>query len=89
MLAIINFNKECAAWTKNGACNKAFVECNINYVYEKLKHEGYVYLNDMYEIFGALWNPDEYNYCFKRGGQEPRFSYQCINDVDFKICIIW
>lgn len=89
MLSIIHFNENCSSWTKDPKVNEAFVNCNINYIYAKLEAQKYLYLCEIYNVFCAEWDINEYNHCFRKGVDKPRFSYQRMDNGEIKICIYW
>ena len=61
----IRFDSTCAAWTNNLKRNEFFIDVQLNYLTEKLRYMGYLYLNEVYEVFGAKWNTDNENICFR------------------------
>lgn len=91
MLNIIYLDKNNPYWTEDAKLNEAFVNCNINYTYDLLEARGYMYLNQVYEIFGDKLDPKEYNFCFRAidDCRRPRFSYQRMEDNWIKICVIY
>ncbi len=46
------FNEKCAAWTKDPERNKFYILRQQDYANEKLKARGYLFLNEVYELFG-------------------------------------
>ena len=46
------FDDGCLGWTKNPETNLFYVKCQQNYANEKLKSQGYLFLNDVYDMFG-------------------------------------
>lgn len=91
MLATINFNNECVKWTKNGIVNKAFIGYQIDYVYDRIRCRGYIYLNEIYDLFGARWDPHNSNDCliYSEGKNNFTCSVQQLNDTDYKINICY
>lgn len=61
----IRFDSNCLAWTRDLKNNEFFIYRQIDYFLEKLRYKGYLYLNDIYETFGAVWNPENENVCFR------------------------
>lgn len=46
------FDENCAAWTKDPEQNKLYILRQQDYANEKLKARGYLFLNEVYELFG-------------------------------------
>lgn len=46
------FDEYCAGWTKDAEFNLLFLRQQQNYANEKLKSQGYLFLNDVYEMLG-------------------------------------
>jgi hypothetical protein len=61
----IRFDEHCTGWNKNIDWNRMFLKVQREYIYERLQNRGYMYLNDIYEGLGAMWNPDEENVCYR------------------------
>jgi hypothetical protein len=47
------FNETCMAWTKDPESNKFFLLRQQDYANEKLKHNGYLFLNEVLDMIGA------------------------------------
>lgn len=91
MLATIKFNNECINWSENGMVNNAFVWNQINHMYDHIRCRGYMYLNEIYDLFGAGWDPHDSNDCliYSEGENEFTCSVQQLNDTDYKINICY
>ena len=46
------FNSGCAAWTKDPECNLVYLRHQQNYATELLRHRGYLFLNEVYDMLG-------------------------------------
>ena len=46
------FDEDSVACTKNPECNKMFLLQQQNYANEKLRHRGYLFLNEVYDMLG-------------------------------------
>lgn len=46
------FDERCAGWSKDPETNRFFLELQQNYATEKLKQQGYLFLNDVYDMLG-------------------------------------
>ena len=60
----IKFDRSCLAHVENCGRNKAFLDVRKQYLVEKLLYRGYIYLNEIYESFGAGWDPTRENICW-------------------------
>lgn len=88
MVKTIKFDEQNYLWMNDYMFNKALIDSRITYIYEVLRNRGYVYLNTIYETFGAGWNPhDDHNDCLMAGSNELVISYKHLNDADFEINI--
>lgn len=61
----IRFNENCMAWCKDNVKNRFFILMQINYLKEKLHYKKYLYLEEIYAVFGAVWDPDKVNVCYQ------------------------
>ena len=62
---VITFDTTCARWVPNRESNISFLNMTIGYLRGLHATRGYIYLNQIYEAFGARWNPDWKNICYK------------------------
>ena len=46
------FDESCAGWSKDAEANFTFLKCQQNYANNKLKAQGYLFLNDVYKMLG-------------------------------------
>jgi hypothetical protein len=46
------FDEYCSAWEKDEELNKLFVGCQQTYANQKLQAQGFLFLNDVYDLFG-------------------------------------
>lgn len=60
----IVFNETCMGWTKYTDLNNAYLGLQKDYLNEKLIAKGYLYLSEIYETLGAMWNPKDDNICY-------------------------
>lgn len=65
----IRFDSNCLAWVRDLKNNEFFIDRQIEYFTEKLRYKGYLYLNEVYEAFGAAWNPENENVCFRNADE--------------------
>lgn len=61
----IHFGPMCGYWSKDMETNGYFALKQLEYLRERLKYQGYLYLNDVYESLGVVWSPDNENVCFR------------------------
>lgn len=91
MVKTINFDKKCVDWSPYGLRNNMFVTNQISYMYYRIRLRGYMYLNEVYDLFGAGWDPHDSNDCLNYG--ENGFTFTCIvqqvNGIDYKINIFY
>ena len=59
------FDETCCGWDTHMECNGLYMEMQRQYLNEKLNQRGYVYLNEVYESFGAKWDPEDDNLCYR------------------------
>jgi hypothetical protein len=58
---IVRFNKENPYWEKDPEYLKLFIRYRLNYLNGSLQVHGYIYLNQIYENLGLVWNPEQVN----------------------------
>lgn len=46
------FDSNCLGWTENAYMNKVFLRCQQSYCDEKLRCNGYLFLNDVFDCLG-------------------------------------
>lgn len=46
------FDDGCTGWSKDAEHNLYFLKCQMNYANDKLKAQGYLFLNDVYKMLG-------------------------------------
>lgn len=46
--------------------DKFLIKCVENHINDLIQHNGYVYLNQIYEYLFVGWNPDNDNVCIKK-----------------------
>ena len=66
----IYFDKECHYWSSDDISNEYFLNTQIDYVRDLVKHRGYVYMNQIYEMLGAKWDTRINNLCI----EDPYFT---------------
>lgn len=62
----IVFDESSVVWTNSRSYDLAFVRTSMFYLNDLIRARGYLYLNDIYEQFGLVWNPDDENTCYRR-----------------------
>ena len=90
----IRFHRDTTVLADNNReYNRMLIEQKKTYINDLLlKERGYVYLNDIYEIFGLnkLWNPlDENPCCINSDNTKITFVIDELTENDFNIIIIW
>lgn len=89
MIKNIIFDDLCAHWSKNYMYNKSFIEQQIRYIFDIIRCRGYIYLDRIYELFGAGWNPYDRNDCIIYDENDLVITYKNLKDSDFKITICY
>ena len=65
MIKII-FDKTCLEWFRDTDLNMTYLTSQRDLIKFLLRQRGYIYLNQIYEIFTAPWNPDNENLCWRK-----------------------
>ena len=87
----IAFNQHTSFYAvpNNKEHNLMYVRCQEDYVNDLLKHRGYVYMNEIYTLFGIMWDPKRENpCCIYDGNNYIKFGIQDVDD-GFIITIDW
>jgi hypothetical protein len=66
----IKFDRNSPYWSGMTNADSQFLMIQGTYLVEQFKHRGYIYLNEVYEAFGAVWNPLKNNVCWIKGADE-------------------
>lgn len=76
MTESIIFDEGCLGWNKDPTLNEAFLKCQEDYIKRHLGYHGYRYSNQIYEVYGAPWDPREQtNNCYLVENGELLFEY--------------
>ncbi len=76
MTESIVFDNRCAGWTNKADLNEMFLTLQEEYIKSMLKHNGFRYLNQIYEVYGIPWNPRiRENTCYLEEDGELIFHY--------------
>lgn len=57
MTESIFFDESCNGWTKDPTLNEAFLRLQEKYIKSMFDHHSYRYSNQIYEVYGAPWDP--------------------------------
>ena len=76
----IIFDDDSVGWTSDVDLNLEFLKLQAEYINDTLKYRGYVYLNQIYEQFGAKWNPELVNSCYTFGRKGIMFGFEPVED---------
>lgn len=80
MQITIRFDKDSSKWVdKNFEFNRLFVKTQHEYIKDLSKHQGYIYLNTIYELLGLRWDPYDENVCRTRYVQQHCIIGYCIH----------
>ena len=66
----IYFDKNSTNWSNCSRLNELFLHHQADYIRNLVKYRGYVYLNQIYELFGIVWDPKCNNPCI----EDPYFT---------------
>lgn len=72
----ITFDKKSRYWSEVPEVNSYYLMAQDTYLTDLFKNRGYIYLNEVYEILGVVWNPRKNNVCWIRGADEFIFTYK-------------
>lgn len=76
MTESIFFDQGCIGWTKDPTLNDAFLRAQEDYIKSMFQHHGYRYSNQIYEVYGAPWDPrTRVNNCYLAENGELVFEY--------------
>lgn len=80
------FNSSNFTWENDGVRNGYWLKLNIDWIRDKLEMRGYIYLNEVYEIFGFPWKPCDENVCYQRETGID-ITFKPVNETDYVIII--
>ena len=72
ILKTVVFDHTNANWYARSEWNMALIYNILAHVQDILLHRGYIYLNQIYELLGIKWNPDDENPCIKYGADSTK-----------------
>ena len=61
----IYFDEKCLHWCYDNKGNEHFLNLQTDYIMGLARHRGYVYLNQIYELLGIAWDPNQDNPCLR------------------------
>lgn len=68
LLKTIKFDEKNPNWSKDGKYNALLLRLLEEHLNDTVRHRGYIYLNQICELLGDEWNPDDENPCIKHDG---------------------
>lgn len=81
MIETIIFDEHCVGWTNKADLNKMFLALQESYIKSMLERSGYRYSNQIYEVYGAPWDPREKtNNCYLVENGELVFEYDLFSN---------
>ena len=75
MSMVIYIDEDWPYWSNGNRWIEAFLNYQMDYICDLIKQRGYVYLNQIYEILGVVW--------------DTRCDNHCIENPDFTVVIGW
>ena len=86
------FDKDNLEWVDNFEFNEVIIREHVGYLRNWFKVMGYIYLNDIYELFNIKWYPRKVNTCFVYGedGDEIQLIHmdKNVNGILFTIAFV-
>ena len=61
----IKFDSQNPNWTGDRDRDTMFLHAIGEHINDTIRCRGYIYLNQIYELLGFLWNPDDRNPCIR------------------------
>lgn len=83
----IIFDESCTGWSINDDLNRMFLEVQKAHIIDKFLYRGYIYLNEIYDILGARWNPHDENTVWINKGCGFKFKIEQIDENVFTVNI--
>lgn len=65
LMAMVSFDENSPKWLNDARCNEYYLSHIEDCINGTIRHKGYIYLNQIYDILGVEWNPDDVNRCVK------------------------
>lgn len=65
LMATVRFDKNSPMWTEDAGYNIQYLLNIEKYINEIIRHRGYIYLNQIYDLLGVDWNSENVNRCIK------------------------
>lgn len=82
LATLVKFENGNPYWTADRDVNIRFFRCREQYINDTIRSRGYIYLNQIYELLGLKWNPEDANPCIKDDGV-PRFYFVEFETFEF------
>lgn len=86
-MKIIVFDNNSAHWTKKNDDNLKFLQMIGHHCQDLFNSRGYMYLNQIYELFGIKWNPALVNSLYLVGSGPIVFEFEPAGDENILIRI--
>lgn len=61
----VRFDKMSSKWERDPGVNLWFLRITERNINDTIRFRGYIYLNQIYEMLGIRWNPDDKNPCIR------------------------
>ena len=78
----IPFDSQNHYWTGVSERDRMFLSAMEQHLNDLLRHRGYIYFNQIYELMGCPWNPEDRNPCIKAkvDGKTPYVHFSVLYD---------
>lgn len=83
----IIFDKTSTEWDKNPDYNLLILRRAFDWLEDRFKYRGYLYLNQIYDALGIKWDPDDENICYKKENGPIDFNYEQTCFGEYRILI--
>ena len=86
-MKVLKFDRSATPWCRDNEMIKFFIIHQIEYIRQRLRANGYIYLSDIYETFGVAWDPHDENTVWIHNEHDFQLRYARVGDDAFEIYI--
>lgn len=93
LLKTVRFDSNSHYWENESGVNHLFLQITENTINDRIRYNGYIYLNQIFELLGIRWDPNDENPCIRNDGAGRRqfvvFDiWECKSDLSIEINIV-